>query len=66
MLPNYSKLSWHCSIPTFFCLCLLQDLAPFSEENFDPKAWINDVFKGQEKKEVSDVNHNVSLKLLLP
>lgn len=27
------------------------DLAPFSEENFDPKVWINDVFKGQEKKE---------------
>uniref|UniRef100_A0A2P2I5Q8 Conserved oligomeric Golgi complex subunit 7 n=2 Tax=Hirondellea gigas TaxID=1518452 RepID=A0A2P2I5Q8_9CRUS len=36
------------------------DLALFSEENFDPKTWINDVFKGQNKMDAAAMQQHAS------
>lgn len=37
-----------------------QDLAAFSEDNFDPKEWINKTFKNAESQVSKEVSINVS------
>lgn len=36
----------------------LQDLHTFSQEKFDPKEWINNVFRSQEAQQNRDVRIN--------
>ena len=42
---------------------LLQDLNAFSQENFDPKEWINSVFRSQDAQQNRDVRSTFTLQI---